>query len=177
MNSSILLLRLFLFNGSPSLATDHHVFGDHTAIQIISFLFPTSALLSAFFSKLRTASTDFFGHRPWAVVLPSTFACDVLPTPPQNRLKGIHLLCSSTSSRYLLALSSCILLIAKHVSRVFLKCTRKSAPLDYTHQPSMSNSIPNSLPTYFHIHIPSLRHQCAQASKIQIAVPMLNHRL
>lgn len=89
----------------------------------------TSALLSAFFNRLRMIFTALTGHRPCPLVLPSFFACGVRPTPPQKRRNGIQRLCSNTASRYFFALSRGMSLIAFAVSRAVLKRTRKSDPL------------------------------------------------
>ncbi len=66
-------------------------------------------------------SADFFGHRPWPLVLPSFFACAVRPTPPQKRRKTMQRFMAITSSRYFFASSRFIFLMAMAVSRMFLK--------------------------------------------------------
>ena len=58
--------------------------------------------------------------------------CAVRPTPPQNRLNGTARLCSMTSSRYFFAFTSSRPLSAMAVSRLFLKCTRRSEPFAYS---------------------------------------------
>jgi hypothetical protein len=99
----------------------------------------TSAFDSAFFRIPRSASADFLGQRPWPLVEPSFLACAVRPTPPQYRRNTMHRRMAMTSSRYFFASASSIFLIAMAVSRMFLKCVRRSDPrafADFVTSPS-----------------------------------------
>lgn len=85
----------------------------------------TSALLSAFLSKSKMNLADLTGQRPCPFEC-RFFAWAVLPTPPQNRVKGMACLWASTSSKYLLALPRGSFLMACAVSLVFYitKCQK-----------------------------------------------------
>lgn len=91
----------------------------------------TSALLSAFLSKSRMNLADLTGHRPCPLEC-LFFAWAVLPTPRQNRLKGMACLWARTSSKYLLAFTKGNFLMAWAVSLVFCKGNLKGKNREIT---------------------------------------------